>query len=355
MNQFTILGNQSIGTTTVSNLFIDDYMKDANEAQLKIYLYLLRMFSANQATSVSEIADRFNYMEKDVIRALQFWEKKNVLSLHYNEDGNITGLQFIPLQMQTEAVITPISHAPKAKVSQTQTAKAVVASFEKPPYSVNQVQAFKECADSQNIIMFAETYLQKPLSMNDIKSLFFIYDELHFSEDMIDCLIQYCVGRGKKDFRYIETVALAWANDGINTPELAKEEMKKREKTVYTIMKALGKSGNPTDKEMEFINRWLKEYDFNMDVISEACGRTVLATDKHRFEYAESILKNWNAAGVHSTKDIQSADIAYEKIKASSKPGFKKVSGASSSAAKYNQFPQNTYDFEALEKEFLSN
>lgn len=352
MSQFTFLGNQSIGSTTVSNLFIDKYMHEANEAQLKIYLYLLRMFSANQATSVSEIADRFNYMEADVIRALQFWEKKHILSLHYNEENSITGLQFIPLQ--PEAVISPITQAPKACV--VETPKKDTASFEKPPYSPSQVRAFYECADSQTIIMFAEQYLQKQLSMNDIKSLFFIYDELHFSEDMIDCLIQYCVDRNKKDFRYIEKVAMAWANDGINTPELAREEMKKREKTVYAIMKALGKSGNPTDKEMEYINRWLKEYAFNMEVISEACGRTVLATDKHRFEYAESILKNWNAAGVHSTKDILSADAAFEKNKAVAAPTYKKVSGGSaSSTAMYNQFPQNQYNFEELEKEFLSN
>ena len=30
-------------STVVSNLFIDEYMKDANDAQLKVYFYLLRM------------------------------------------------------------------------------------------------------------------------------------------------------------------------------------------------------------------------------------------------------------------------------------------------------------------------
>ena len=47
-------------STVVSNLFIDEYMKDANDAQLKVYFYLLRMLNAEQAISVSGIADKFN-------------------------------------------------------------------------------------------------------------------------------------------------------------------------------------------------------------------------------------------------------------------------------------------------------
>ena len=41
-----------------------------NDAQLKIYLFLIRRWSANLPTSVTDIADKFNYTEKDVLRAL---------------------------------------------------------------------------------------------------------------------------------------------------------------------------------------------------------------------------------------------------------------------------------------------
>ena len=39
----------------------------------------------------------------------------------------------------------------------------------------------------------------------------FFYDELHMSADLIEYLVEYCVSRGRKSMRYIETVALAWA------------------------------------------------------------------------------------------------------------------------------------------------
>lgn len=73
-------------STVVSNLFIDEYMKDANDAQLKVYFYLLRMLNADQAISVSGIADKFNHTEKDVIRALKYWEKQQILDLDFDEN-----------------------------------------------------------------------------------------------------------------------------------------------------------------------------------------------------------------------------------------------------------------------------
>ena len=78
MSRLTIYRDNQADSTVVSNLFIDQYMKDANDAQLKVYLYLLRMMSAYQPTSVSDIADRFNHTEKDVLRALKYWQFGNI-------------------------------------------------------------------------------------------------------------------------------------------------------------------------------------------------------------------------------------------------------------------------------------
>ena len=75
-------------STVVSNLFIDEYMKDANDAQLKVYFYLLRMLNADQAISVSGIADKFNHTEKDVIRALKYWAKQELLTLDFTDNGS---------------------------------------------------------------------------------------------------------------------------------------------------------------------------------------------------------------------------------------------------------------------------
>ena len=136
---------------------------------------------------------------------------------------------------------------------------------------------------------------------------------------------------------------------------IAEKANKVRQKPLRVIMNGLGKNSTPTVKEAEFITRWLKDYGFTTDIILEACNRTVMATDKHRFEYAERILKSWHGAQVRHKADILALDDAYAKTKASRPSGHSPTGTNSSAAGSFNQFLHTDYDFEALEKEILSN
>lgn len=353
-------------STVVSNLFIDEYMKDANDAQLKVYFYLLRMLNADQAISVSGIADKFNHTEKDVIRALKYWEKQQILDLDFDENKTLVGIHLRDLSAQTAPVSQhnvlltsgPVQSAP-AGVTVLPTAGTAVSSiaaaapqephtYTKPTYSLDQLREFKEREETSQLLFIAEAYIGKPLTPSEIKTILFFTDVLHFSEDLIDYLLQYCVERGKKDFKYIEKVAVNWAEEGITTPKQAQKFSTKYDKSVYSIMNSLGRTTAPTAKELEFLNRWIRDYGFSADIILEACERSSLATDKHRFEYAEGILNSWREAGVHHKSDIQQLDESFQKKKTA-----KPASGGSSN--RFTQFAQNSYDFAALEKEILSN
>lgn len=351
-------------STVVSNLFIDEYMKDANDAQLKVYFYLLRMLNADQAISVSGIADKFNHTEKDVIRALKYWEKQQILDLDFDENKALVGIHLRdlsaqatpasqhnvlltsgPVQAQNTAGNSIISAAVAQPVQTTPQEATPV--YTKPAYSLDQLREFKEREETSQLLFIAEAYIGKPLTPSEIKTILFFTDVLHFSDDLIDYLLQYCVERGKKDFKYIEKVAVNWAEEGITTPKQAQKFSTRYDKSVYSIMNSLGRSTAPTAKELEFINRWTREYGFSTDIILEACERSSLATDRHRFEYAEGILSSWKNAGIHHKADIQQADATYQKKKAT-KP-------AAASSNRFTQFAQNSYDFAALEKEILSN
>ena len=352
-------------STVVSNLFIDEYMKDANDAQLKVYFYLLRMLNADQAISVSGIADKFNHTEKDVIRALKYWEKQQILDLDFDENKALVGIHLRdlsaqatpasqhnvlltsgPVQAQNTAGNSMISAAVAQPVQTAPQETTPV--YTKPAYSLDQLREFKEREETSQLLFIAEAYIGKPLTPSEIKTILFFTDVLHFSDDLIDYLLQYCVERGKKDFKYIEKVAVNWAEEGITTPKQAQKFSTRYDKNVYSIMNSLGRSTSPTAKELEFINRWTREYGFSTDIILEACERSSLATDRHRFEYAEGILSSWKDAGIHHKADIQQADATYQKKKAT-KPA------PAASSNRFTQFAQNSYDFAALEKEILSN
>lgn len=356
MSHLTIYQDNYTNSTAISNRFIDEYMQAANDAQLKIYLYLIRMVSAGLSTSVSDIADKFNYTEKDVLRALKYWEKNRLLTLDYDDAKNLTGIHLLDLRADAPSPapaapgaasmhVVPLS--PRITAGETEAVQEAAAGnpYEKPSYTADQLKSFKSDETTSGLLFITEQYLKKTLSAEDMKTIIFISDKLGFSEDLIDYLIQYCVDRGKKSLRYIEKVAINWAQEGITTPGQAADFVHKYDKTVYDIMKALGKSGMPTQAEIKYILRWTKEFDFESDVISAACEKTVLATDKHRFEYADSILNSWFKAGVHHLGDIRKLEDHFQQSK-----NARPVSGN-----RFNQFRQNQYDFDALEKELLSN
>lgn len=347
MGRFKISQENDSNVTVVSNLFLDKYMKDANDAQLKIYLYLLRMLNAGLPTCISDIADQFNHTEKDVIRALKYWEKKHILILEYDDAKNISGIQLLDVSRHSGGDV--VSFTPLIQPTPKSEAETEKSAFYKPDYSLDELKEFKNSEDTAQLLFVAEQYIGRPLSPGEIKTILFFTDRLHFSEDLIDYLLQYCVSKGKKDFRYIEKVALSWAEEGITTPKQAAKFAVKYDKAVYDIMKALGKSDAPTQAEAAFAIRWLKEYGFSKDIILEACGRTVMATDKHRLEYAERILSSWHQKQVRHKADIRALDEAYLKSKSCSPKPFVANTG------QFNQFMHNDYDFDALEKEIISN
>lgn len=352
MARLTLYQDNYADSTVVSNIFIDQYMKDANDAQLKVYFYLIRMLNANQAISVSGIADKFNHTEKDVIRALKYWEKNQLLDLEYDEDKNLVGIHLRDLNAPAgaEAVSAATKRVPSTaefvSAGSVREQEPDKPAFSKPAYSLDQLKEFKNREETAQLLFIVESYIGKPLTPSEMKTILFLTDELHFSEDLIDYLVQYCVDRGKKDFKYIEKVAVNWAEQGITTPKQAQKYSTRYDKNVYAIMNELGKSNSPTAKEMEYITRWMKEYGFSTDIILEACERTVLATDRHRFEYAEGILSSWHQENVHHKADIRKIDELYQKKKNVAKPA---------GTNKFNQFKQNSYDFDALEREILSN
>ncbi len=385
MGRLTIYKDNHADVTAVSNIFIDEYMKDANDAQLKVYLYLLRMTGANLPTGISDLADKFNHTEKDVLRALKYWEKNGLLALEYDRDGNLSGIRLLePYRLKpekkaeagtntkTDTDIDTITDAktdakinapakteaepeetipdkPLAPVVSlvSRPAAAEPDSYTKPSYTLDQLKAFQSDEETSQLLFIVEQYIGKTLTPSEIKTVFFLSDRLGFSVDLIDYLVQYCLERGKKDFRYIEKVAVSWAQQNITTPEQAEKQTYKYDRIVYDIMKALGKSSAPTAKEVDFIRRWTKVFGYGMDVISVACERTVLGTDKHRFEYADSILNSWFRGGVRHAGDIAGADESFKRTKP--------VPTRTGAANKFNQFAQNSYDFDALEKELLRN
>ncbi len=325
--------------TCVPDDFIENYMPLANGDYVKIYLYLLHCVKSDKMLSVSSLADLFQCTENDIKRALKYWESKQLLSMEENAYGELTAL----------SLTDGTSNAPAVKPEEPVAEAAPVP--EKHSYSASETKAFKEQGEIKQLLFVCEQYIGKQLTRTDLETLLYFYDQLHFSTDLIEYLVEYSVSKNKRSLRYMETVALEWHKKGITTVEEAKLDSKPFAKECYQVLKALGiNNHDPLPTEVAYVNRWMKEYGFSIDLILEACNRTIMQIHKPKFEYVDGILKAWKGAGVRHLSDVDKLTEEHKNRAANrTQPKNDKPF-----TTRFHNFEQHTYDSKELEKFFVN-
>ena len=378
--------------TLISNRFIDDFMPQANGEFVKVYLYLLRSVQSHAYNfTISAIADKFNNTEMDIIRALRYWQKTGILRLDENPEGQICGIHMLPLYKETdpqdfvatqgqitnEATVsvasqTQISGDAIPSVNENAAIKAdkvkaileassalndpvsdVVETPAKRKYTLDEITAFSKDESISELFFIVETYIRHPLSESDVNTVLYWREELHFSNDLIVYLLEYCISKGHSSMRYLDKVAIGWHANNITTVEQAKEDAAIHSQAYYGVMKALGITGRSlVNSETAFIRKWTKEYAFDLALIQEACSRTISATHQPSFEYTDSILTSWHKNQVHTLDDVKRIDASYSKAK---KTSAKAGNSATVKRNSFNNFNPRNYDYENLEGTLLSS
>ncbi|TCT13065.1 DnaD/phage-associated family protein [Natranaerovirga pectinivora] len=321
--------------TSVSNIFIDHYMSSANGDFIKVYLYILRSMQNNTEISTSLIADNLNLTEADVLRALRYWNDLNILKVE-GTDKEINKISILQLGN--------LQHSPTIEtINQMDTDSVELIPNEKPEYKPSEMNKFAENASFKQLIYITQKYLGKLLTQNELSTLISFYDWLKLPFEVIEFLIEYCVSNNNRSMRYIEKVAITWSENNIDTLEKARNHIQVFSKSYFGIMKAFGLGNrNPAVTEIQYMKKWLETYKFELDIILEACNRTIQAIHQPSFDYADSILSAWHKKNVRNFNDITLLDDQFEKNK-KTRPETKKES-------KFVNYSQRDYNFDELEK-----
>lgn len=411
MTAINISSDIATSFTTVSDIFIDQYMPKANGEFVKVYLYLLRATGSGAGiATISEIADHFSNTEADIIRALNYWASEGILQVQTGADGQIMGINLCSLSVSgMQAAQSNIQSAVADNAAQNNLQNSVVnnaaqnnlqnsvvnnaaqnistadirmqdsvveklksrtpdkpASSQKE-YTLDEIKEFRKNPDISELFFIIETYLKHTLSSTDTNMVLYWLDELHFSTDLVEYLVEYCITKGHSSLRYMNKVALGWADAGIKTVDQAKDDAAAHSQIYYSVMKALGITGrNLVDSEVSLINKWVGEYGFDIELVKAACSKTISAIQKPSFEYTDSILTNWRKKDVHTLKDVEVLDANFAKANKASATGSsqgtnaangssKPKSNNSSSKNKFNNFNQRNNDYDKLEKLFLNS
>lgn len=385
MTAINISSDIATSFTTVSDIFIDQYMPKANGEFVKVYLYLLRATGSGAGiATISEIADHFSNTEADIVRALNYWASEGILQVQTGADGQITGINLCSLAVsgiqaaQSNIQSTVADNAAQnISTANIQMQDSVVEKLksqatDKPApsqkeYTLDEIKEFRKNPDISELFFIIETYLKHTLSSTDTNMVLYWLDELHFSTDLVEYLVEYCITKGHSSLRYMNKVALGWADASIKTVDQAKDDAAAHSQIYYTVMKALGITGrNLVDSEVSLINKWVGEYGFDIELVKAACSKTISAIQKPSFEYTDSILANWRKKDVHTLKDVEVLDANFAKANKASATGSsqgtnaangssKPKSNNSGSKNKFNNFNQRNNDYDKLEKLFLNS
>lgn len=410
MTAINISSDIATSFTTVSDIFIDQYMPKANGEFVKVYLYLLRATGSGAGiATISEIADHFSNTEADIIRALNYWASEGILQVQTGADGQIIGINLCSLSVSgMQAAQSNIQSAVADNAAQNNLQNSVVnnatqnnlqnsvvnnaaqnistvntrmqdsvveklksqtpdkAASSQKEYTLDEIKEFRKNPDISELFFIIETYLKHTLSSTDTNMVLYWLDELHFSTDLVEYLVEYCITKGHSSLRYMNKVALGWADAGIKTVDQAKDDAAAHSQIYYSVMKALGITGrNLVDSEVSLINKWVGEYGFDIELVKAACSKTISAIQKPSFEYTDSILANWRKKDVHTLKDVEVLDANFAKANKASATGSSQSTNAangsskpksnnSSSKNKFNNFNQRNNDYDKLEKLFLN-
>lgn len=332
--------------TFIPNRFIDDFLSESNGDYVRVYLLINRYASKNMhSISMVDIADCLNLTETDVLRAIKHWETNNVMIVDYDDSNNITEIKFNDLDNVND--VKSDTETPDETVA-TKQLEARINVSSKPQYKMDEISTFMSRQNYKQLIYITQKYLGKMLTQQDINTLIGFNDWLGLPFEVIELLIEYCVSNNHRNMNYIEKVAINWSDEGINTVAKAENRIETFNNNYFKVMKSLGIGDrNPTPKQISYMKKWINEYELSIEIIIEACNRTMETIHQPQFSYIDAILKNWHKNNVKNIKNIDELD---KKHQLNSKT---KKKDDTKSQSKFINYDQRTYNFDELEKKAM--
>ena len=266
--------------------FIEHIMPSANAAYVMVYLYIMYLASVGKSAETNEIAKKLGLIESDVVNAIKYWNDKGIFS------G--TGDTIIIKRSVDEEISPDTAKKTIEEVSQIIDGNSALSDL---------------CAIAQEI-------LGKTLGNNDLETLYWFYDQLGFSPEVITMLLEYCVSMNKRNMKYIEKVAITWHENNITTMDEAQAYIMgsaKSDEFVSSLRNLFGITDRNLSKtEKLYLKSWRDELGMSADMVGLAYEYCIMATNKLSFPYINTILKRWAEQGI---KTIPEAEKDHEQYK----------------------------------------
>ena len=296
--------------TVIPDIFFAEYLSQMPATSVKVYLYIIFLskyekdaklndLSKNLALPLKDINDAFTYLEENgfIIR------KENGFIISNLQEQTLNKLYKPNLTMSPEKVADIAKNKARAKI----------------------------------IEHINNTYFSGIMGPSWYNNIDIWLTKYNFADQVLISLFDYCFRRSALNMKYVQTVAEAWGSNKIQTWEDLDSYYQKQDALVKikkTIAKKLGKQ-TLTQYEEAYIEKWLLDYGYNLDIIEIALKRSVYKSNP-TFEYFNNIITNWHERGLKTPEEVYAFIEQREKQRKDTKQLEKQVNKASYEQRQYS-------------------
>lgn len=265
--------------TMIPDIFFSEHLSELPGDYLKIYMYILFLSKYGKDIKLNDLSKKLNIPLKSINDGLKFLEEHGLVT------KKTTGYIIVDLQEATlHNLYKPNLTISKEKIEQT---------------AKNKSKA--KVIEHINNMYFQG--IMGPSWYNDIDLWFKKYN---FDEQVMIALFDYCYKRSALHRNYIQTVAEAWASNKVKTYNDLDNYYSQQEglnKMKKSIAKKLGKYNGLTQYEEAYIENWVSNFGYDMNIIEIALKRTTFKQNP-TFEYINSIITDWHDRNLRTPSEI---------------------------------------------------
>jgi DnaD/phage-associated family protein len=271
----------------------DKYLNEASHVEIKVLLYVFR--HCGEKIDESAVCAALKITAEQFRTALDFWAERKIFVYSAQNDEKVPAVN--------DKKIPAVKKSPEKREEEKTQRQSAAQRIIDMPIQYGEKEISKKSQSNPEIKFLLETVpdlLGRLISPSECSSLVYLYDGAGLPADVIIMIVEYCVASGKGNMRYIQKMALSWADEGIDTHEKAELKMRELEQRgsyenkIRSIMgindRALSQS------ESQYIARWC-EWKMPDELVKLAYDIGVERTGKLSFPYINSILKAWHDKG----------------------------------------------------------
>ena len=269
--------------TVVDNIFINNFLPDAPDLCVKVYLMGLSKCANSIAAdnNISNFANVLNVSEEEIVQAFSYWQEQGVVQIINKSPMEV---RFMPLNSSLGSV---------------------------KKYKIGKYTDFN--------IQVQEILSKRMITPTEFSEYYNVIEEYHIEPEALIMIIKYCADRKGENvgYPYIITIAKDWQREGVHTCEDVENKITELgviDDKVSLVLSALGSKRKVQIEDVQMLNHWLGDLDFDLNTIVAVAKRCNLKKVKANVNYLNNLLNKYYEMRLNSIIEIENYETQKETM-----------------------------------------